>query len=120
MATAPPPVKPPVKPAAVGNATGPGPQELSAPVAESTKPARRKRTPPPENESKADKFKRLATYRVTATIKRLRSIAALANKSQYEYTQEQYDKINLALQAELKAISARFAGVKQADSGFTL
>ena len=48
-------------------------------------------------ESKADAFKRLGRKRVNAALDRIRLIGNLANRSSYEFTDEQVDAIENAL-----------------------
>lgn len=74
----------------------------------------------PPVESKADKFRRLAMARVPKAVARLRQIGALANASQYEWTEQQRDKILLTLADEYKRMKDRFSGVKVAEEAFTL
>ena len=97
-----PPVAPPAKPVEV------------------VKPARKKRLTAPENESKADKFKRLANHRVPVAIKRLNQIASLANRAQYEWTADQAELITSTLRKYVDGVVKRFAGVAQVDDGFKL
>lgn len=47
--------------------------------------------------------------RVTRTIKDMRLIGNLSNRSAYEYTEEDARKIVRALQKEIEGIKARFA-----------
>jgi rubrerythrin len=58
---------------------------------------------------KNEKFKRLASARVTKAIKTIRLIGNLSNRNNYEYTDEQVDKIISALNRELKDLKARFS-----------
>ena len=44
-------------------------------------------------ETRADKFTRLARQRMNAALKRLRLLENLANKTQYEYSEEQVERI---------------------------
>ncbi len=57
---------------------------------------------------KAEKFRELATTRVRNAIKDLQLIGNLANTTNYEYTEDQVRKIFRALNAEMKALKARF------------
>lgn len=77
-------------------------------------------TPPKEKEPKDAKFFRLAVKRVPAAIKRIRHVANLANKNQYAYTDEHADKIILALENELMALSNAFKGEKEPAEAWTL
>lgn len=61
-----------------------------------------------ENESKADKFKRLATFRINKVIKCLDQIENLSNTSAYEYTPEMIDKMFGAMEKKLEETKAKF------------
>ena len=62
---------------------------------------------------KRQKFVELAEARVNRAIKDVRLIGNLANRSAYEYGDEDARKIIRALQRELDSIKSRFTG----DSG---
>lgn len=55
-----------------------------------------------------EKFVRLANKRVNKAIKELQLIGNLANKSNYDYTEEDIRQIFQALKAELKRCEERF------------
>jgi len=59
---------------------------------------------------KRKKFIELAEARVNRTIKDVRLIGNLANKSAYDYSEEEARKIFRALQKELDAAKGRFLG----------
>lgn len=61
-------------------------------------------------ESSADRFRRLAERRVVRTLKDIRLIGNLANRSNYTYTPAQVEKIFKTLERELKLTRARFEG----------
>ncbi len=63
-----------------------------------------------ELEGAQNRFKRLAEARVTKTIKDIRLIANLSNRSNYSYTAGDIEKIFKALERELKAARSRFDG----------
>lgn len=70
---------------------------------------------------KRGKFIELATNRVTRTIKDIRLIGNLSNRSAYEYSDEDVKKIAKTLQRELDLMKLRFAGGSQgADGEFSL
>lgn len=71
-------------------------------------------------EPKDVKFRRLALRRVPAAIKRIRHVANLATRSQYQYTDEQANKIIQVIRDEVKAMENAFAGRKQEVETFTL
>ena len=68
------------------------------------------------------RFVRLATKRVNNTIKNIRLVGNLSNKSNYEYTEKDVDKIFKALQDELSACRKRFSIASAGNSAdaFTL
>ena len=97
-----PPTAPPVKPVEI------------------VKPARKKRQPAPENESKADRFKRLALQRIPVAAKRIRHVANLFSGTSYESTQEQRDKCMKAIKDAYDELVRAATGVKASANGFTL
>jgi hypothetical protein len=71
--------------------------------------------------NKRDKFVELANKRVNRTVKDMRLIGNLSNKSAYSYTEEDVRKIVRALQREVESIKARFGGPGDTgDSEFKL
>lgn len=59
-------------------------------------------------EAKRDRFERLAQRRVTETIRSLRLIGNLANRSNYDYSQHHVRQIVDALETEFKQLKQRF------------
>lgn len=74
-----------------------------------------------ENESKRDRFKRLASARVTAAIRKMQQIKNLATKN-YEYDEMDVSKILNALASEFNAIKIAFSEQPKAkeETLFTL
>jgi len=72
-----------------------------------------------EGESKADKFKRLASKRVVNAISKIELITNLAG-SGYEYTPEQVEKILTALQGSVDKVKAAFSKQKIEKTNFQL
>jgi len=66
-------------------------------------------------ETKHDKFKRLASQRVTNAIKKIELIGHLAS-SGYESTPEEVEKIFTALQNTLDGVKDKFSKTKRVDS----
>lgn len=64
---------------------------------------------------KRDKFVELAQKRTINAIKAIRVISKLANKSAYEYTDEDVRKIVKALTDELETLKNRMKGTKRPD-----
>jgi hypothetical protein len=82
--------------------------------------ARAPRVPVPANESKADKFKRLAGKRVNKALNGIRGIGNLGGGG-YESTAEQREKIEKALNDALAAALDLLNRAKSAsEPGFTL
>lgn len=70
---------------------------------------------------KRAKFIELANSRVNRAIKEIRLISNLANRSAYEYSEEDAKKIARAIQKELDLMKARFDGTgRGGDNNFTL
>ncbi|MDP2319732.1 MAG: hypothetical protein Q8O42_10390 [Acidobacteriota bacterium] len=59
-------------------------------------------------ESKLQRFERLAEKRVTEVLRRLRLVGNLANRANYEYSDDQVRQITDALDAELRQLKSRF------------
>jgi hypothetical protein len=69
------------------------------------------------------KFVRLATKRVTNALKALQLIGNLSNRSNYDYTESDVQKIFRALQEELRASRKKFDMAQKRNgkgAGFTL
>jgi len=66
-------------------------------------------------ESKHDKFKRLATQRVTNALKKIELIGNMAS-SGYESTPEEVDKIFASLQHTLDSTKSRFSKSKKEET----
>jgi hypothetical protein len=60
------------------------------------------------NDSKQERFRRVAERRVNRAIKDLRLIGNLSNRNNYEYTIDQVNKILAALKRELRGLRAKF------------
>ena len=60
-------------------------------------------------ENKRDKFVRLAESRVTKTIKSIRLVGNLANKSVYEFSEADVKKIFSAMEKEIRIAKERFS-----------
>lgn len=70
---------------------------------------------------KREKFKKLAEARVNNTIKSIRSIGKLSNRTSYAYEERDIQKIFAALNKELEAARKRFSNDTSAgDDGFRL
>jgi hypothetical protein len=71
-------------------------------------------------EIKREAFKRLATKRTIAVMDKLKILGHCANPWQYEYTEEDVRKIFKAIDAELKAVKAKFLDSNKTNSHFHL
>jgi hypothetical protein len=73
------------------------------------------------SESKKEKFARLAIKRVNRAINELRLVGNLANRSHYDYSDEDVRRICRALEEEMRAMRSRFESRSPArDTEFTL
>ena len=73
-----------------------------------------------DNESKEEKFKRLATFRVNKAIKCLDQIGNLSNTGAYSYTQEMAEKMFETLQEKLDELKSKFEPKKKkSESDFS-
>lgn len=72
-------------------------------------------------ESKSEKFKRLASGRTNKILSTLTLLGNCSNTGSYEYTQEEVDKIFTALQSKLDETKAKFHPKnKEKEDLFTL
>jgi len=73
-----------------------------------------------QNESKRERFVRLAEARVNKILEMLRLLGNCSSKGNYEYTEADIKKIFNALEHELKITKSRFFGTDSHDDKFTL
>jgi len=59
-------------------------------------------------ESRREKFIRLANFRTTSALDKLRLIGNLANKSNYDYADDDIKKIFNAIEEQLKIVKNKF------------
>lgn len=59
-------------------------------------------------ETKHERFKRLATYRTNEVLKRLRVLGNCANKNMYEWSDEDLKKIFSTIESEIKLLKSKF------------
>lgn len=72
-------------------------------------------------ETDRQKFKRLAEKRVSNMLKTIRLVGNLSNKSNYDYTSNDVEKIFSVIQRELKTCRAKFAnGTDESANNFRL
>ena len=73
------------------------------------------------NETKREKFVRLAEARTNKIIDMLQLLGNCSNSSTYEYTQQDVDKIFSAIEAEVREAKKKFAKTESAKgTRFTL
>lgn len=71
----------------------------------------------PANETKGDKFKRVAGLRMGKALDAISRLGSVSG-SGYEYTEEQVSRMETALREALNASIARFKGSKKTGTGF--
>ena len=64
-------------------------------------------------ETRKDRFTRLASRRTNEIIERIRILGNCSNKSTYEYTEEEVNKIFRAIDREIKASKGKFSSSKK-------
>lgn len=64
----------------------------------------------------SERFVSLASARVNKVVSGMRSLAKLANRKNYSYSDEQARKISATLRAELKVLEAAFTSNKDRES----
>jgi hypothetical protein len=88
---------------------------------DSTTVTRRRRTPEEflaiygyrqEDETPSQKFTRVGQNRVSGIINGLRTLPALANKKQYEYTDDRADKMFAVIEEEFKNAKSEFERIR--------
>jgi len=57
---------------------------------------------------KRERFRRLGTYRTNEVLKRLKILGNCANRSAYDYTEEEVNKIFTEIERKVKEIRAKF------------
>jgi hypothetical protein len=70
---------------------------------------------PPINETKRDKFKRLAEYRTNEVLNKLKVLGNCANRQAYEYDKGEIDKIFNAIEKAVKEVKAKFDFSKERE-----
>lgn len=57
---------------------------------------------------KRERFKKLAVYRTNEVLKRLKILGNCANRSAYDYTEEEVNKIFSEIERKVREIKAKF------------
>lgn len=66
--------------------------------------------------AKRSNFVRLAEARVTKALKSIRVVGNLSNRTNYEYSEQDVNKIINALQAEINQLKSRFKNKGNSES----
>lgn len=69
----------------------------------------------PKNETKKERFKRLASLRTNKVLKYLKVLGNCANRQIYEYSKEDIDKIFKAIDRKVKETKAKFHFSKEKE-----
>ena len=64
-------------------------------------------------ETRKDRFKRIVTKRTNDIIRRIRILGNCSNRSSYDYTEQDVNKIFAAIGKELKTANARFTFISR-------
>lgn len=59
-------------------------------------------------DSKRERFKRLATLRTNAVLRRLKVLGNCSNRSAYEYSEEEVNKIFSEIERKVREVKAKF------------
>ena len=63
-----------------------------------------------EHESRRERFKRIAAKRTNDILEKIRILGNCSNKSSYDYTEEEINKIFTEIDKQLKLTKAKFLG----------
>jgi len=85
-----------------------------------TKQVKRGRNPVDPNETPAQRFRRLGGKRMNKALKAIGYVASLGNKRQYEYTDEQRNKIIAALVDAVDNVRQRLTDKQSAAESFSV
>lgn len=69
----------------------------------------------PRHESKRERFRRLATLRTNVVLQRLKVLGNCANRSAYEYTEEEVNKIFAEVERKVREVRAQFRFPRNTD-----
>ncbi len=67
------------------------------------------------DESKHERFRRLATARTNMVLEKLRLLGNLSSTINYNYTDEEINKIFYTLDSQLRVLKARFSGKRKRE-----
>lgn len=57
---------------------------------------------------KRERFRRLGTYRTNEVLRKLKTLGNCSNRSAYDYTEEEINKIFTAIEKKLKEVRTKF------------
>jgi hypothetical protein len=60
------------------------------------------------SDNKRERFKRLAVYRTNEVLKRLKVLGNCANRSAYDYSEDEINKIFSEIEKTLRTVKAKF------------
>jgi hypothetical protein len=60
------------------------------------------------SENKRERFKKLAVYRTNEVLKRIKVLSNCSNRSAYEYTEEEVNKIFSEIEKAIRGAKAKF------------
>ena len=66
-----------------------------------------------EKETRNERFRRIATKRTNEILEKIRILGNCSNRSSYEYTDEEVNKIFSEIEKQLKLIKAKFLAEKR-------
>ena len=67
------------------------------------------------NESKSERFKRLATLRTKAILQKLKVLGNCSNRQAYDYTEEEIKKIFSTIDEHVRIVRSRFHFPKEKE-----
>lgn len=68
-----------------------------------------------DNIVKRERFKRLASYRTNEVLRKLKVLGNCANRSAYEYSEEEINKIFLEIEKMVRHTKAKFHFIKRTE-----
>ena len=66
-------------------------------------------------QQRKERFKRLATVRTNTVLRRLKVLGNCSNRSAYDYTEEEINKIFSTIERKIKEVKARFTFSKHKE-----
>lgn len=66
-------------------------------------------------QNRRDRFRRLAIYRTNLILEKLRILGNLSNKANYDYDDDEVNKIFSTIDSQLRITKARFAGKRKKE-----